>query len=133
MKLWKTLQKGEAADGFTPDMVMGESRRGLHVTYATDTRPTDMIATMATDADLLITEAMFGEEKKENRARETCHMTLPEACAIAREALPKRLWLTHYSPSMPEPEMYADVLEKLWPGGRLGYDGMTETLRFAEE
>ena len=133
MKLWKTLQKGESAEGYTPDMVMGESRRGLHVTYATDTRPTDMIATMATDADLLITEAMFGEEKKENRAKETCHMTLPEACAIAAEASPKRLWLTHYSPSMPEPELYADVLEKLWSGGKLGYDGMTEVLRFAEE
>jgi len=60
-------------------------------------------------------------------------MTLPEACALAAEALPKRLWLTHYSPSMPEPELYADVLEKLWPGGRLGFDGMSETLRFAED
>lgn len=133
LPLWKTLQKGVAVDGFTPDMVMGESRRGLHVTYATDTRPTDMIATMATDADLLITEAMFGEEKKENRAKETCHMTLPEACRIAKEAMPHRLWLTHYSPSMPEPEQYKDVLEKLYPGAKLGYDGMTETLRFAEE
>lgn len=133
LPLWKTLQKGIAVDGFTPDMVMGESRRGLHVTYATDTRPTDMIATMATDADLLITEAMFGEDKKENRAKETCHMTLPEACRLAKAAAPERLWLTHYSPSMPEPEIYADALEKMYPGAKLGYDGMTETLRFAEE
>lgn len=133
LSLWKTLQKGISVDGFTPDMVMGESRRGLHVTYATDTRPTDMIATMATDADLLITEAMFGEDKKENRAKETCHMTLPEACRLAKAAAPEQLWLTHYSPSMPEPEIYADTLEKLYPGARLGYDGMTETLRFAEE
>lgn len=133
LPLWKTLQKGIAVDGFTPDMVMGESRRGLHVTYATDTRPTDMIATMATDADLLITEAMFGEDKKENRAKETCHMTMPEACRLAKAAAPERLWLTHYSPSMPEPEIYADALEKLYPGAKLGYDGMTETLRFAEE
>lgn len=133
LPLWKTLQKGIAVDGFTPDMVMGESRRGLHVTYATDTRPTDMIATMATDADLLITEAMFGEDKKENRAKETCHMTMPEACRLAKAAAPERLWLTHYSPSMPEPEIYADALEKMYPGAKLGYDGMTETLRFAEE
>lgn len=133
LPLWKSLQKGIAVDGFTPDMVMGESRRGLHVTYATDTRPTDMIATMATDADLLITEAMFGEDKKENRAKETCHMTLPEACRLAKTAAPHRLWLTHYSPSMPEPELYADTLAKLYPGAKLGFDGMTETLRFAED
>jgi len=133
LSLWKTLQRGESAEGFTPDMVMGESRRGLHVTYATDTRPTEMIATMATDADLLILEAMFGENKKENRARETCHMTMPEAVSLAGEARPKRLWLTHFSPSMPTPEIYAADLEKRWPGGVFGYDGMTETLRFAEE
>ncbi len=133
MKYWKTLQKGEAIDGFTPDMVMGERRRGLHVTYSTDTRPTEILSTMATDADLLITEAMFGENKKEDRAKETCHMTLPEAAVLAKEAAPRRLWLTHYSPSMPEPELYTDALEKLYPGARLGYDGMTETLRFEDE
>jgi len=90
VQLWKTLQRGESVGGYTPDMVLGEVRRGLHVTYATDTRPTDMIATMATDADLLILEGMFGEESKENRARETCHMTIPEAASLAREAAPPK-------------------------------------------
>ena len=47
MQVWRTLQNGETADldgvTYTPDMVLGEVRRGLHVTYATDTRPTEMI------------------------------------------------------------------------------------------
>ena len=36
---WKTLQKGAAAGGFTPEQVLGPPRRGLKVVYATDTRP----------------------------------------------------------------------------------------------
>ena len=42
-KFWSRLQRGETMeeDGkvFTPDMVLGPTRRGLKVTYCTDTRP----------------------------------------------------------------------------------------------
>ena len=69
MQVWRTLQNGETADldgvTYTPDMVLGEVRRGLHVTYATDTRPTEMIGWMATEADLAILEGMFAEDAKE--------------------------------------------------------------------
>ena len=58
VKLWSRLQKGETVkeDGrtFTPDMVLGESRKGIKVTYCTDTRPTDSIREAARDTDLLI-------------------------------------------------------------------------------
>ena len=43
MNFWKRLQKGETieAEGrvFTPQMVLGPPRKGLKVTYTTDTRP----------------------------------------------------------------------------------------------
>ena len=46
MKLWSRLQKGEVIeqDGrtYTPDMVLGAPRRGLKVTYCTDTRPVEV-------------------------------------------------------------------------------------------
>ena len=46
-RYWNRLQKGETVevDGkvYTPDMVMGEARKGLKVTYCTDTRPTEGI------------------------------------------------------------------------------------------
>jgi len=58
MRLWRLLQNGQTIeeDGvrYEPSMVLGESRRGLHVTYATDTRPCEIISTMADEADLLI-------------------------------------------------------------------------------
>lgn len=137
MRVWRTLQNRQSAewDGvtYTPDMVLGEVRRGLHVVYATDTRPTEMLGLMATEADLAILEGMFAEDAKENRARETCHMTIPEACRIAREAQPVRLWLTHYSPSLPNPQEHAKQVSALYPAAVLAKDGETITLRFADE
>jgi len=137
MKFWRALQNGQAVEDngvtYTPDMVLGESRRGLHVTYATDTRPCDIISTMAYDADLMVLEGMFGVMSKENRAKETCHMTIPEAARLAREAEAKKLWLTHFSPSEPTPHEYENDARKIFPETEIADDGMMMTLRFPED
>ena len=45
MKYWNPLQKGQTIEAddvtYTPDMVLGPARKGLKVTYTTDTRPTE--------------------------------------------------------------------------------------------
>ncbi len=128
VKYWKRLQQGESVDGYTPDMVLGESRRGIHVTYATDTRPLDIIATMAYEADLLICEGMF-ERAKTDRAREAKHMTIAEAAALAADAMPEELWLTHYSPSMPDPTEFA-AEAAAFPNTVITTDGTAKTIRF---
>ena len=68
MKYWSRLQKGEKIeeDGnmYTPDMVLGPARKGLKVTYTTDTRPIPSIASYAADSDLFICEGMYGEDDK---------------------------------------------------------------------
>ena len=55
---WKVLQKGEKVelDGriLTSDMVLGPPRKGIKVTYCTDTRPTESILKHAADSDLFI-------------------------------------------------------------------------------
>ncbi len=84
---WSRLQKGETIqDGdkvYTPDMVLGEPRKGLKVTYCTDTRPTESIERNGAGADLLILEGMYGEPDKLAKAREYKHMTMYEAARIA--------------------------------------------------
>ena len=74
---WNRLQKGETIeDGqriFTPDMVLGEKRKGLKVTYCTDTRPVPVIAQQAAGADLFVCEGMYGEPDKDVKAREYKH------------------------------------------------------------
>lgn len=73
-QFWNKLVKGETiCDGetiHTPDMVMGAERKGLKVSYCTDSRPVLMIAEYVKDADLFICEGIYGEEGKEEKARE---------------------------------------------------------------
>lgn len=112
LKAWSTLQKGldVEIDGvkYTPDQVLGSARTGLKVVYCTDTRPTQSIIDNGQDADLLILEGMYGEEEKIEKAIEHKHMTIYEACELAKKCNPKELWLTHYSPSLIHPEEYRD-------------------------
>lgn len=131
LKLWSRLQKGETIDGYTPDMVLGAARRGIHVTYSTDTRPLDIISTMASDADLLITEGMFEHEKAE-RARESRHMTMEEAANLAVNAGCAELWLTHYSPSLPDPFPFESEPKSLFPNTVLAHDGECKCIKFEE-
>ncbi|MCM1191741.1 MAG: ribonuclease Z [Butyrivibrio sp.] len=137
MKLWSRLQKGEVIeeDGrvYTPDMVLGAVRKGLKVTYCTDTRPTDSIADNARNSDILILEGMYGEPEKLVKAKENRHMTMYEAARIAKEARVPELWLTHYSPSLMHPEEYLGEVRKIFPGTVAAKDGRTKELNFTEE
>ena len=137
MKLWSRLQKGETImqDGtlYTPGMVLGAPRKGLKVTYCTDSRPTEAIAANAAGADLLILEGMYGEADKLPKAKENKHMTMYEAASIARTAQVPELWLTHYSPSLMRPEEYIGDVRKIFPNTVAAKDGRTVELRFEED
>ncbi len=135
-KCWSRLQKGETLeeDGkvFTPDMVLGEARKGIKVTYCTDTRPVDIIAEMAQGADLFICEGMYGEKEKEKKAREYKHMTFTEAANLAAAAQPREMWLTHYSPSLVRPEEYMNDVKQIFKNAHPGKDGKHVTLSFED-
>ena len=136
-KYWNRLQKGEEIvfDGRTlrPDMVLGEDRRGLKVTYCTDTRPVPVIAEYAAEADLFICEGMYGDKEKEAKAKEYKHMTFYEAAVLAKKAQPKQMWLTHYSPSLNRPEEFMDEVRRIFPRAQAATDGWTAELEFDEE
>ena len=65
---WNRLQKGETiideTGTYTPDMVLGAPRKGIKLTYCTDTRPTQSIVDNARSCDLFICEGMYGEKGK---------------------------------------------------------------------
>lgn len=134
---WSSLQRGETVvvDDRTilPDEVMGASRAGLRVTYATDTRPVPYLWTIGQDSDLMVLEGMYGTNEKRGKALATGHMTFPEAAKVAARAGAKRLWLTHFSPSLPEPEPDIPAIEAIFPGVECGHDGKTITLSFADK
>lgn len=138
IKLWKVLQSGNdvTVDGkvFTSDMVMGEDRKGLKVTYCTDTRPTDVIAEAASGSDLFICEGMYGENDDEtmDKAKAKKHMTMTEAALLAEQAGVAEMWLTHYSPSITKPKMYLDDIKKIFPNTVMGKDRLTKELKFED-
>lgn len=137
MKLWSRLQKGETIVEnnvtYTPDMVLGAPRKGLKVTYCTDSRPVDSITDNAEGSDLLILEGMYGEPDKLVKARENKHMTMYEAAGIASRAGVPQLWLTHYSPSLLHPEEYLGEVRKIFPAAVAAKDGRTAELNFDGE
>ena len=137
MQYWSRLQKGEiiecGGNVYRPEDVLGPARRGIKVTYCTDTRPVEAIAKAAEGADLFICEGMYGEPEKAAKAVEYRHMTFEEAAKLARRAKPAQMWLTHYSPSLVRPEEYMDAVRKIYPESYPGKDGKTIVLDFKEE
>ena len=137
VQLWNSLQKGNVVEfegkTYTPDMVMGSPRKGIKVTYCTDTRPTRSIEENAAHADLFICEGMYGEPDKQQKAREHKHMTFYEAANLAKAAEVSQMWLTHYSPSLPWPDQYLPQVTKIFPKAITAKDGQTIELDFEEE
>lgn len=137
LKLWSRLQKGETIeqDGvvYTPDMVLGGARKGLKVTYCTDSRPTDAIVEAARASDLFICEGMYAEKEKLAKARQYKHMTFYEAADMARRAEAAELWLTHFSPSLVRAEDYMPAVREIFANAHLGKDGKSVELMFEDE
>lgn len=136
-RYWNRLQKGETvqAEGqiFTPEMVLGMPRKGLKLTYCTDSRPTESIVKNAGKADLFICEGMYGEPEKKEKAKEHKHMTFYEAADMAKRAEVTEMWLTHFSPSLTKPEEYMNEVRKIFPKAAAGKDGKTAELLFEED
>jgi ribonuclease Z len=99
--MFSRLHRGETVeldDGtvIEPEQVVGPPRPGRRVVYTGDTRPTGATVEAATDADLLIHEATFADDRAE-RAAQTGHSTAIQAAELANRAGAKRLALTHIS------------------------------------
>lgn len=136
VNLWSVLQKqGEViyeGSVYTSDMVLGDERKGIKLTYCTDSRPTEGIKRLAEKSDLFICEGMYGENEKLEKAKEHKHMIFAEAAKLARDSGSKELWLTHYSPALTEPDYFADNAKKIFANTKISRDRTTATLLFEE-
>lgn len=136
-KFWSLLQKGNEVQEngvvYTPDTVLGPPRKGIKVTYCTDSRPTQSILDNAKDSTLFICEGMYGEKDKQMKAKEHKHMTFYEAAKIAATAQVGQLWLTHFSPSMAKPEMFLDDVREIFNNTIIPKDRRSVALDFDNE
>ncbi len=133
VNMWNKLHNGENVKvgnkTISPEMVLGEKRNPLKVTYCTDTRPTDNIIKLAKDSNLFICEGMYGDEDKKEDAISKMHMTFSEAATLAKKANVKRLWLTHFSPSMPNPEDYINIAQNIFENTEIGSDFLSTVVK----
>ncbi len=137
VELWSRLQRGETVEAggrlVRPEAVLGPPRRGLKVAFVTDTRPTPELAGFVRDADLLVCEGMYGDPAELPRAIERGHLLFHEAARLAAEAGARRLWLTHFSPALQEPEAWLPLAREIFPAAELGQPHRTVTLRYRED
>ena len=135
-KFWNRLQNGETVTSgdavFSPDMVAGKARRGLRIVFSGDTAPCDNLLLAAKDADLLVCDATYGESEQADLARTYGHSTFEQTARLAAKANVRRLWLTHYSQMIADPNDYFQSARDFFPDAECGYDGKSVKLIFEE-
>ena len=98
--LWKQLQMGKEVkvEGkiVTPHQVIEKPRPGLKIVYAIDTRPSEEVKALAKEADLLMHDGGFAEDRRD-KAKEYFHSTAREAAKVAKAARVRKLALVHIS------------------------------------
>jgi len=98
--LWKKLQTESfvvvGGKRIASSLVVGPRRRGVKITYAVDTRPSQAVARLAAGSDLLIHDSTF-DETATQKAREYGHSTAAEAARLAKRSRVRKLALFHIS------------------------------------
>ncbi len=136
LEYWGRLQKGETVTNgdvtYEPSMVLGPARKGIKVSYCTDTRPVESISENISGSDLCILEGMYGDAEDYEKAVKKKHMTMQEAAKLAKDADVSELWLTHFSPAMGRADRFADEIKGIFENAVIPKDGRTTELNFEE-
>jgi len=115
---WRTLKSGKniVINGKIIDYrkYVSPPYLGRKVVISGDTRPFKGLIRLARNADVLIHEATFANDKKE-RSIETKHSTAQEAAVIAKSANVKILIITHFSARYEDVGVLVNEARKIFP------------------
>ncbi|MGL4991689.1 MAG: ribonuclease Z [Sarcina sp.] len=135
--LWGTLQKGNSAlmDGISyfPSMVLGKARKGITLSYITDTRYKNEIIPFIENSDLFICEGTYGDNADIEKAIKNKHMTFKEAATLASKGNVSKLLLTHFSPAMPNPSIFTVNAKEIFENTFIAQTHMRKKLNFLSE
>jgi len=131
---WSRLQKGEDVyigdKLISPGEVLGKERKGIKLSYILDTRPIEGITDFVKGSDLFVCEGTYGSDDDLDKAISNKHMTFREAAELAYKAEVKKLLITHFSPAMEEPGIYAENATDIFKNTIIGYDGFRKKLSY---
>ncbi len=131
---WSILQSGKPIiykdNVYRPSQVLGKERRGIKLSYITDTRPIDEIVGFIAESDFFVCEGTYGDSADIEKAVERKHMTFKEAAELAGKGKVDKLLLTHFSPAMGDPNTYIKHAKAVFDNTIIGHDGYTEVLSY---
>lgn len=134
--LWSKLQKTDYIvydnKTYTSNMVLGDDRKGIKLSFVTDTRFLLSIPDFIRDSDLFVCEAMYGDDMDISKAMKNKHMTFTEAASLASLGNVKQLLLTHFSPSLPNPHDYLQNATRIFPNTIVGEDRLSLSLNYPD-
>jgi len=135
-EFWSRLQNNEIineyGNTYFPSMVLGKERIGIKISFITDTRPIPKITTFIKGSDLFICEGTYGNGDDIEKATRNKHMTFSEAAELALSGDVQQLLLTHFSPSMLNPQEYKDRAEGIFRNTIIGSDRYARTVSFKD-
>lgn len=135
-KLWKKLQENDTVvygdKTYHSDMVLGDERRGIKLSFITDTRPIFEIPKFIYESDLFVCEGMYGDDLDISKAVKNKHMTFREAANLANNGKVDKLLLTHFSPSLEEPKDFTQNATKFFKNTIIGEDGLSLNLSYKD-
>ena len=135
--LWNKLQKTKAiirhkGVEYTSSMILGDERKGIKLSFVTDTRPIEEIVEFIEDSDLFICEGTYGSDDAQANAIKNKHMTFREAATLAKDGKVKSLILTHFSPVIANPMDYLQNATEIFENTTIGTDRLEVTLKYDE-
>ena len=113
-------------------MVLGDDRKGIKLSFITDTRFLLTIPDFIHNSDLFICEGMYGDDMDISKAVKNKHMTFREAASLASLGNVKQLLLTHFSPSIENPHYYLENATKIFPNTIIGEDRLSLSLNYTD-
>lgn len=135
-ELWNRLQNNNEIfynnRTYTSNMVLGDDRKGIKISFVTDTRPLFTIPDFIKDSDLFVCEAMYGNDLDISKAVKNKHMTFTEAANLARLGEVKKLLLTHFSPSLENPHEYLGNATRIFENTIIGEDRLSLSLNYED-
>jgi ribonuclease Z len=116
--MFSKIQRGltiylEDGRKITPEMVLGEPRKGRKIVISGDTRPIKEMVDFAKNADVLIHEATFDSTLKDISI-EYGHSTAMQAAMIAKDAKVEKLFLNHISPRYLDNKIIEEEAKKIF-------------------
>lgn len=134
-ELWSKLQKEEKVviDNkiYDSNLVLGDERRGIKLSFITDSRPLNSIPDFISESDLFICEGTYGDDGDIDKAIKNKHMTFSEAATLAKKGTVKELLLTHFSPAMLNPDEFLENANNIFENTFLGVDRIIKTLNYS--